>query len=114
MGCRTTWAGRHTLKIGEDRRLRVDFKEFEELETEDLTGTPTVVLVDAGSGVVISAAAIDGTGVAAWFDATAAVVADSDQFVNGGMGYSEYEVEWTIGTTGGATLVRSSTLKIEE
>lgn len=111
---RCTWAGRWCLKVGEVRRLRVSFAAFEELEAESLTGTPTVVMVDSGSGMVITSAAVDGTGVAAWFDATAGVVASADQLANNGRGYTDYAASVQVGTTGGATLKRSATVRIEE
>lgn len=114
MSTRCTWAGRWCLKVGEDRRLRVSFATFDELESEDLTGTPTVVMDDSGSGIVITLAAVDGTGVAAWFDAAAGVVAPADQLANNGRGYTDYAASVQVGTTGGATLKRSATLRLEE
>lgn len=106
MSCkRGTWAGRWIMKVGEDRRLRISFADFDELDSEDLTGTPTVT-IESGSGVVISDAAVDGQAVAAWFDAAAGVVTSGEN-------YTEYEVEVSVGTTGGALLVRSATLRLE-
>ena len=100
MACRSTWAGRWCLKVGEKRRLAIDFAGLDELDTEGLTGTPTVVMVTAGSGVVISGAAISGTKVTFWADAAAGVAGD-------------YEASVAIGTTGGANLKRTGTIRVE-
>jgi hypothetical protein len=91
--------------VGEKRRLSLDFSAYDELDTETLTGTPTVA-IDSGSGVTITSASVDGSEVAFWCDCTAAV-ADAEA------GYTEYEVTVAIATTGGADLVRAATLKVE-
>ena len=111
---RSTWAGTLSIRVGELRSLGVDFAELAELEEGDeLTGTPTVT-VDAGSGILVSTPAVDGTVVEAPFDAAAGVVATADTLAQGGPGYTDYSASFTADTVGGSTLSRSVTIRVEE
>lgn len=115
MAGRCSWAGTLCLKVGEVRLLGIDFAEMEEVEGgATLTGTPTVEMVDAGSGVTITGAAVSGTKGQATFNGTAGVVATADQIANGGNGWTDYEFKVTVTTSGSATLSRSGTLRVEE
>lgn len=91
--------------MGEKRRLSLDFSAYDELDTETLTGTPTVT-IDSSSGVIISSAAVDATEVAFWCDCTAAVTDET-------AGFTEYEITVAVATSGGADLKRAATLKVE-
>lgn len=114
MADRCSWSGTICLRVGEVRALGIDFAALAELQGGDeLTGTPAVT-IDAGSGVLVSSPAIDGSVVEAVFDATAGEVADADLLANGGDGGTEYQASFTADTVAGSTLSRSCTVRIEQ
>lgn len=82
------------MRAGEGRFLRVNFGNQPELETETLTGTPTVTVSPAGP--TISSISISGTKVVF--------------FCTGVVNGTDYTLTVTVQTSGGSTLVENPPL----
>lgn len=101
--CRPKWAGNLVISIGEKLRLGLDFDRDGALDADTLTGTPTVAMVDAGSGVTPSSPSFSGVTVSAIFDLSGA----------GPFTAGSYDVKFQCSTTGGQILLWEATLVIE-